>query len=450
MVLAAPAGQGVGEVGRVRPGRVVAQLIAATLIVIAVVGVGGAVVGRRLAEQQSVHDVAELTDVLAVSVLQPNLSDAMLTTAGATDGGLDSLIRSSVLSDSLIRVKLWTPEGVIVYSDEPRLTGDQFALDSEARKSLTTPEVVASVSDLSRPENQFERGDGRLLEVYRPVWTPGGHPMLFETYFRYDAVEQRSAGLTRGFVGVMLTSLAALLLLLAPVVWRLLRRAGRDQQVREAIAERALAASESERRRVAASLHDGPVQQLVASALTVSARAERAAADGDADRAADLRAAARELRGSISGLRALLVEIYPANLEAAGLAAALRDVAGTLSPRDCRIVIDIDEDVAQRVSPHVAETVFRVAQEAMRNAVRHAGASVVTVRVRDDGDRVRLDVDDDGIGFDVATTMSRADDERSGHLGLDLIADAAARAGARLRISSAPGSGARCQLEVPK
>jgi len=147
-------------------------------------------------------------------------------------------------------------------------------------------------------------------------------------------------------------------------------------------------------------------------------------------------------------LRALLVEIYPPNLEAAGLNAALLDLAGTLVSSDCDISVDVDEAAAARLSPEATEAVFRVAQEALRNAVKHAGASVVTVRVYDDGEQVCLAVDDDGIGFDTEATLDRADAERGGHLGLDLLVDAALRVGASLKIASSPGNGTSYLMEV--
>jgi two-component system NarL family sensor kinase len=75
----------------------------------------------------------------------------------------------------------------------------------------------ADVSDLRLPENRFERSHGKLLEVYRPVGTPDGQPLLFETYFKYYVVSQRGHQLWRAFAGVMLSCLVALVILLAEV-----------------------------------------------------------------------------------------------------------------------------------------------------------------------------------------------------------------------------------------
>ena len=434
--------------GVVRPRRVLFQVAAAALVVACVVAIAGALISRRVAEQQSVHDVAEFTDVLAQSVVQPALTDELLTDPALAQRILDPLIRADVLSATLVRVKLWTPDATILYSDEARLVGRQFTFDSEARTALTTPQIEASVSDLSRPENQFERGDGRLLEVYRPVWTPSGHPLLFETYFRYDAVNDRSDGLWRGFAGIILSSLLALLLLLTPIVWSLLRRTRQAQDQRQTMMLRALASSDAERSRIAASLHDGVVQQLVASSLELAGRGERAAAAGDAERAADLRAAAATIRGSVGALRTLLVEIYPPNLTNAGLATALRGLPSTMTGSESEIVLDIDEDACSRLDPPTAEAVFRVVQEALRNAVKHSRASTITVSVYQEFPAVLVDVDDDGIGFDALAQLSDREWARDGHFGLQLMADAARDVGAGLRIASALGQGTHYRMEL--
>jgi signal transduction histidine kinase len=437
-------------IDQVQPRRVAAQLAVAALIVLTLVGVVGALVSRQVAQQQAMHDVAELTDVLAQTVLQPALTDDMRDSPAAARLGLGQVVHDRVLSATLVRVKLWSPEGAVLYSDEPQLVGRTFTLDDEARRALTVPQTDASVSDLDRPENQFERSEGKLLEVYRPVWTPGGHPLLFETYFRYDTVSERSHGLWLGFVGIIVSSLAALLLLLTPIVWSLLRRTQRAQDQRQALTRRALASSDAERARVAASLHDGVVQDLVAANLHLSGQAQRAAATGDLERSADLNAAAAQLRSSIGSLRSLLVEIYPPNLANAGLLAALRDLGATLERPGIVIAFELDEDAIARLSPTQSEAVFRVVQESVRNAIKHADPSTITVSIAAHGDWVEVNVDDDGAGFDPLRTIAgQAEHRRDGHLGLLLLTDAATEVGAILRVSTGPGLGTNYELQVP-
>jgi len=260
---------------------VVIQLGAAAIVVLCLVAIAGSIVSRRTAESQSVHEAAELTDVLGASVVQPVLTDAMANNPAAASAALDGVVRSRVLSDSVVRVKVWTPQGRIIYSDESRLVGMSFPLDDSALAVLATPQTRAEVSDLRAPENRFERSQGKLLEVYRPVWTPSGAPLLFETYFRYDTVKDRASELWRGFVGIMLSSLGVIFVLLLPLVWTLFAKIRRGQAQREALMQRALDASLEERQRIAATLHDGAVQELAAASFAVAGGAETAASRGD-------------------------------------------------------------------------------------------------------------------------------------------------------------------------
>jgi len=315
---------------------VVIQLGAAAIVVLCLVAIAGSIVSRRTAESQSVHEAAELTDVLGASVVQPVLTDAMANNPAAASAALDGVVRSRVLSDSVVRVKVWTPQGRIIYSDESRLVGMSFPLDDSALAVLATPQTRAEVSDLGAPENRFERSQGKLLEVYRPVWTPSGAPLLFETYFRYDTVKDRASELWRGFVGIMLSSLGVIFVLLLPLVWTLFAKIRRGQAQREALMQRALDASLEERQRIAATLHDGAVQELAAASFAVAGGAETAASRGDAALAAELRDAAGAVRTSMGGLRSLLVDIYPPALRSAGLPAALRDLVATMAGRGSR------------------------------------------------------------------------------------------------------------------
>ena len=423
--------------------RVVIQLGAAAIVVLCLVAIAGSIVSRRTAESQSVHEAAELTDVLGASVVQPVLTDAMANNPAAASAALDGVVRSRVLSDSVVRVKVWTPQGRIIYSDESRLVGMSFPLDDSALAVLATPQTRAEVSDLRAPENRFERSQGKLLEVYRPVWTPSGAPLLFETYFRYDTVKDRASELWRGFVGIMLSSLGVIFVLLLPLVWTLFAKIRRGQAQREALMQRALDASLEERQRIAATLHDGAVQELAAASFAVAGGAETAASRGDAALAAELRDAAGAVRTSMGGLRSLLVDIYPPALRSAGLPAALRDLVATMAGRGPAVVLDVDDDAAAALLPDEQEAVFRIAQELLRNVVHHARAEHVSVSLKRQGASVQLTVADDGVGFDPSQTAT------ADHFGLRLITDLATAIGADLRLRTAPRHRTTWRLSVP-
>src|SRR4249920_168075 len=98
--------------------RVFAQIIAGAIVVIVAVALVGVVAARRLAEAQAINDAAKTADLLADAVVQPQLSDALLTGDTAAIASMDSVIRQHVLSSSIVRVKIWDADGRILYSDE--------------------------------------------------------------------------------------------------------------------------------------------------------------------------------------------------------------------------------------------------------------------------------------------------------------------------------------------
>ena len=423
--------------------RVVLQLGAAALVVLCLVAVAGTIVSRHTAESQSVHEAAEITDVIATSVMQPVLTDAMANDPAAASAVLDGIVRSRILSEAIVRVKLWTPSGRILYSDEARLAGQTFPLDEEGRSALATPQTRAAVSNLQAPENRYESSQGKLLEVYRPVWTPNGSALLFETYFRFNDVTARASELWRGFSGIMLSSLAAIFVLLLPLAWTLVRKIRRGQVQREALMQRALDASLEERKRIAASLHDGVVQELAAASFAVAGGAETAVSHGDLALGLELRDAAGAVRTSIGGLRSLLLDIYPPALRSAGLSAALRDLVATMAGRGPGVEVDVDDEAAATLPPQDQAAVFRIVQELLRNVVKHSRAQRVSVSLQRQGNAVRLIVADDGVGFDLWQTPTE------GHFGVRLMSDLVNAIGAELRLRSAPGHGAAWELTVP-
>ena len=168
-----------------------------------------------------------------------------------------------------MRVKLWSTDGRILYADEQQLIGRTFTLSEDQREALEQPATIAEVSELDLSENAFEDAD-RAVEVYRPVWTADGQVALFEIYASYDPVGARTSQLWRGFAGVTASSLVLLVLIVTPIVWHLVRRIRRAEEQRVHLLQRAVDASDAERRRIAASLHDGPVQELAATSFTVA------------------------------------------------------------------------------------------------------------------------------------------------------------------------------------
>ena len=428
--------------------RAVARLVLSSLVVAVALGVVGAVASRRAAEREAIRNASVLTEVLAASVVSPNLSDSLLRGDPAAISRLDSvvvgtLVNGTLVDGPLVRVKIWTPDGRIVYSDEHRLIGARFPLAPDEIQALHHSAAEADVSDLSAPENQFERGEERLLEVYLPIWTPNHSTLLLETYSRYSSVTASAAETWRQFVPITVGALLLLQLFQIPIAWSTTRRLDNSLRDRERLLHRAVEAKDAERQRIARDLHDGVVQDLAAASYSLVGASTRAASAGHDDEATALERGAEALRYGIRSLRTLLVELYPPSLRQTGLAAALRDLLDPLAGHGIEVDARIAEDV--QIGGETAELVFRVAQEAVRNVVAHSGATTVTLRLDRDGDTVTLTVADDGVGFDAA----RLDGiQAGGHVGLLLLRDLARTAGATLDLESAPGDGTRLRLEV--
>jgi signal transduction histidine kinase len=425
--------------------RVLTQVIATAAVVIVTVAVLGLFVARHLAEVEAVNDAVTTADLIADALVQPAITDGLLTGDAESLATLDDVVRNHVLNDSIVRVKIWSDDGRILYSDEPRLIGQQFELEGDELEVLADHRIRADVSDLQEPENVYERDSGKLLEAYRPVWTPAGTPLLFETYVRYDEVDRRSEGLVVGFSAVTLGSILLLVILLLPVLARLLDVLGRAQAQREALLLRAIDSSSDERRRIAGALHDGVVQDLAGTSFALAASVESARASGESALAEQLATSASTVRGSIGGLRSLLVDIYPPSLARAGLSSALADVASSLRSRGVTVDLAIAPDAG--LDQPGEQLVFRVTQEVLANAARHANATVVSVQLERTATGAQLDITDDGVGFDAPAVFESPAD---GHFGLRVLGDLVSDAGGTLLLRTAPGEGTHWRLAVDR
>lgn len=412
-------------------------------IVLVLVGVVGVLVMQRVGQNEAISQAKDITSVYARAVVQPRLTNGIVQGDASSRLALDALVLQNVIRDPIVRMKLWAPDGTIVYSDALALIGERFALGAEELTALRTGTVEADVSDLTKPENRFERTFGQLLEVYLPVRTPNGQPLLFEAYILYNSVSTSAQQLWRAFLPVLAVALVALALLQIPLAYRLAGRVREGQHEREHLLQRAIDASDLERRRIAGDLHDGPVQQLAGMSMSLAATADRLEQEAP-EASAALREAGERTRQGMRSLRSSLMGIYPPTLERAGIAAALADLTAPLAGYGVAVDLQVDEHLS--LSPAVESLLFRAAQETIRNVTAHAEAEHVRVRLERAGDTAVLDIADDGRGFAPAQAEAA---RTEGHLGLRLLADLAHDGGATLNLTSAPGDGTTIRVEVP-
>lgn len=427
---------------RLAKGAVVWFVIADVMAVVVIVGVG-LVVARRIAVDEAVSDARGVVHADARH-MAPELTDDVLAGDPAAVARLDTIVRDRVLSDEVIRVKVWDERGTIVYSDDAALVGETYGLGDEELESLRSGSTEAELSDLDRPENRDERRYGQLLEVYEGVETPAGQRLLYESYLRYDRVSSDGRRILGRFAPAVLGGVLALFALQIPLALALRQRVARAEGEQRRLLQEAVDSSERERRRIASDLHDSVVQGLAGTSLSLAALAEQQAARGDASTADRLRIASGELRQWVRELRTLIVNLVPRRLQEEGLGAAVTDLASSLDARGFEVATDIDPSL--ELAPATQALLFRSAQEAVRNVVEHAGASAVALTLgRVDGDRVRLVVTDDGRGLDEdALAEARA----GGHVGLQLLGELVTDAGGTLTVAPAAGGGTVVTVEV--
>jgi two-component system, NarL family, sensor histidine kinase UhpB len=210
----------------------------------------------------------------------------------------------------------------------------------------------------------------------------------------------------------------------------------RVEDERRNSARAALAAQEAERLRVARELHDEVGQTLTAVAL----RAEHAAAE-DPARSAAMLDIAQTVKASLEDVRAIARELRPEALDDLGLVNALIALSSRVSQQgSLRVRREFDGRLAQ-LDPDVELVVYRVAQEALTNALRHSEAANVTASLRQDDANLVLEITDDGRGLEGPAN------EGSGIAGMR---ERALLIGADLQIKSAPGEGVTVRLSIPR
>lgn len=322
--------------------------------------------------------------------------------------------------------------------------GELVYFDVEPGRDVVLGEGVDGTPRIVVPYDAFVRVVGRAARagaLAPDSAATGGLPLVVDVDDR--AVVRLATALPAGQLALGLLGVGLLGLVAGGVAWE--RRSRRRQALRAAFRRRLAAARESERAHVARELHDGPVQALCAVQIAL----------GDQPGGEAARGAVTEVVGE---LRALCDQLRPSSLEAFGLVGALTSLAdraawhrapdldGPPGPGlDVRLAAD-GPARALRLGAERELALYRIAQEALSNAVEHAGADHIELALRLDGRRLRLSVTDDGAGPPAADPLDYA---AAGHYGLLGMQERADLLGARLTVGASPeGRGTRVAVEL--
>lgn len=450
------------------------QFMVTHLLTVALaMGVLGWWVGQQISTGV-VHRTAAITSLYVDSFVAPNLLELAYADrlSETNTQRLDSLLRATSLGQRIVAFKVWSPEGQVLFSSSHALDGEVFPIGESLRRALDG-EIVSHISDLEDEENRAEADKwDRLLETYAPVRLPGSEDVIAvsEFYQLPDELEaevgaaQTRSWLVVGGVGVVLYVVAAGIVrrgsdTIARQGQELRRRVdelsqllAQNQRLHDRLrraAARTTALNERFLRRVSGDLHDGPAQDLSLALLRLDALARRCEVcpvftDPDRPAHEDLGLIHTALESALQDVREISAGLRIPGLEERTLEEAIH-----------RAVREHERKTGDRVSAEVGPlptqapeavkiTIYRLLQEALSNAHRHAPGAEVAVKATAADAHLHLEIEDRGPGFD-----PESNDGSPAHLGLAVMRERVEMLGGALDVDSRPGKGSRLTVRLP-
>jgi two-component system NarL family sensor kinase len=440
--------------------RLVLSFALASLVAFVAIGVAlSTLMGRRLVERQvaaAEFHAQFVAETILRHELRPRELNFLTPLRGQRYAELRGFVGDRVLRWPIIRLTIWRSDGMVVFSEDPSLVGEQLRLAEPLKRAFRQG---APVSMIMGPADQPGPHPAvKHLDTYVPVFfdahEPGGIPVaMVQVSQDYAGIQSEVGRLFRTVTMTLVAGLAFLYVSLFPILVRVSRTLSRqnarlEEQARErrGLLDTVLRTSEEERKLLAAELHDGPIQRLAG----LGYRLERARNRLDRGNAEGASALLGELQDGLSEetrrLREMMAELRPPVLDQRGLDSALRDHAAAFE-RSWGVGCSVRASLDQRLDPDIETVLYRVAQEALANVAKHAHAEQAWVSLRARNGSVVLEVGDDGVGFDplYATTNGRGD-----HFGLTAMRERVEMAGGHWEIHSTPGEGTRVVAEFPR
>jgi len=392
---------------------------------------------RALAKEQALRHATESTQHMADFEVAPFIDSSVPIHDVRLLDRLDRRLTPSFRHVSLYRFKVWNAAGTILYSDRRELIGRQYPLPDWAGRLLAGAGGRAEFEVQTDAESVLEAGLGELVEVYVGSTASDGERIIVEAYYPAEVVHDDQRHMVLGILPGVFASLLLLQLLLLVPGLRMAKRLQRNADTQQRLLQQAISASDLERQRLARHLHDEVIQGLAGLAYTLESYEQ-----GDPGPPPSFFAQAKAVvQENIGTLRGIATDLYPPDLAELGLPGALARLGDPARSRG------VDFDVQIRGIPTTEPTaqvlLYRVAREAITNALKHSGAGRIEVTLAGHLASTELTVADDGSGFEVAQAAAE------GHLGLAILHDTVAEAGGSLLITSAAGSGTTVQAVLP-
>lgn len=415
------------------------------LVALVAVLAGTIVIAERVTRGEMLRHAERTARDIAGTIIGPQADDGLRNRDPESLARLDSVMAARMADGSLMRVKVWAPDGAIIWSDDERLIGRRFELEPQDAALLTTLGSTAEFTSLDRAENALEPHTDEVAEIYHGFLDRTGKPLLLELYVPVAGLEAESKAQMRTMLPLTLGGPALLLLILLPLALSMARRIDDAAAERSSLLRHAVAASALERRRIAGDLHDGVVQDLAGIGYALPAISRSLPlGPGTDDARQKLERVTEIVKRDVGALRSVITDIYPPDLNEGGLVPAGQLLFSEVRQAGVEVEASIDESVSDhRLPVDTAVLGYRVLRETLRNVVRHSGAARARVSIESQEGHLVIVVEDDGVGCD--PTASAPD----GHFGLRLLQDTLGDVGGDLIVEAPPDAGTRVTARFP-
>jgi signal transduction histidine kinase len=411
---------------------------------------------------------AAVTALYVDSYISPHLQSLKENDQLTPDeiAALERLLSDTSLGQQIVSFKIWSPDGVILYSPNRELIGQKFEVEGELAEAMWG-QVVTEVSDLSKPEQAYERQFwDSLIETYAPSWASGSDEILAVSEF-YQTTDTLAAEIRTAQLRSWLLVGAVMLvvyLLLAGLVERASRTIVRQQsQLEENVAQlhtllaqnqqlhgrirraasRTTAINEQNLRRISADLHDGPAQDLALALLRFQPLKDEILTTNPAVKPdfetieKAMESAMHELRTISAGLRLPEIQAIPL------LEAVQRAVHDYEQKTGAEAVVTLGDSLPDDVPLPVKITMYRIMKEAMANSYKHAEGQGLAVYVYATEDELVVEISDSGPGFVPGAAGG------NGRLGLTGMRERVELLGGQFDILTKPEIGTLIRAKLP-
>ena len=407
-----------------------------------VVGAGMMALGSFVSSQiedRVVHNAAAATAFYVKSLARSYLQELTIKSTLSEESlrALDGVFKDTELARQIVSIKIWLPDGPIVYSTSSDLIGETLSVNPRLLKALKG-EVSAQFGNLSDKADAVERSlDVPLLDIYVPIYAKGGDNIIaVAEFFTYAARLKAELDDVRLESWIAVGGVALLqIILLYGIVWGGNKTIESQRAVLVDARRASIETSERFLHRVGADLHDGPAQLIGLALLRLDTlRPLLAAKDSKFEEFEKIRTA---LQDCLREIRHLSAGLAPPHLDSLPLRKVLELAVRQHEQRTGSAVSAAIGVLPTNTSSLHKVCIYRFVQEGLNNAYRHAAGIGQTVDVDSDGRELAVEVADKGPGFSPSNSCG------GGRLGLAGLRDRVESLGGKFSLETRLGSGTR-------